>query len=63
MSPGGLFRVSNSLNTPQRRAVRVLADLGAETWHWSDFTEILDEWNLPATQAACRAYAGLAPAG
>ncbi|GGK92737.1 hypothetical protein GCM10007964_39110 [Sphaerisporangium melleum] len=55
--------MSNSLNTPQRRAVRVLADLGAETWHWSDFTEILDEWNLPATQAACRAYAGLAPAG
>ncbi|MBG0829733.1 HEAT repeat domain-containing protein [Planomonospora sp. ID67723] len=43
----------------QRRAVRILAELGPETWRWLNFTSILEAWNLPDTHVECRAYAGL----
>jgi len=46
----------------QQRVVRILAELGSETWRWGNFTEILRNWGLPAVQADCRAYAGLDPA-
>ncbi len=47
------------LTEPRQRVVRVLAELGPETWRWGDFIEILRAWNLPSTHAECRAYAGL----
>ncbi|WP_449065123.1 HEAT repeat domain-containing protein [Planomonospora algeriensis] len=47
------------LTGPQRRTVRVLAELGPETWRWGNFTSIVRAWNLPDTHAECRAYAGL----
>ncbi|MBC6456676.1 HEAT repeat domain-containing protein [Actinomadura sp. HBU206391] len=47
------------LTEPQRRVVRVLAELGPETWRWVNFTSIMRDWNLPAEQPECRAYAGL----
>ncbi|XVQ89494.1 hypothetical protein ACQP2K_19375 [Microbispora siamensis] len=40
-----------------------MADLDAATWRWADFMEIMRAWNLPATRAECRAYAGLGPEG
>ncbi|MFF3671577.1 HEAT repeat domain-containing protein [Microtetraspora malaysiensis] len=46
------------LTEPQRRVVRVLAELGPETWRWGNFVEIVRAWNLPSTHAECRAYAG-----
>ena len=47
------------LTGPQQRVVHTLAGLGPDTWRWADFTSILRAWNLPATQAGCRSYAGL----
>ncbi|MGI5493236.1 HEAT repeat domain-containing protein [Microtetraspora malaysiensis] len=47
------------LTEPQQRVVRVLAELGPETWRWGNFVEIVRAWNLPSTHAECRAYAGL----
>jgi hypothetical protein len=43
----------------QQRVVRILAELGPETWRWANFTAMLRYWGLPAVQADCRAYVGL----
>lgn len=48
------------LTDRQRCVVRVLADLGPDTWRWGNFTEIMASWKLPRTHAECRDYAGLA---
>ncbi len=64
--PDGVLRplpAFEELTELQRRAVRALADLDAATWCWADFIEIVRGWNLPATRAECRAYAGLGPEG
>jgi HEAT repeat protein len=47
------------LTEPQQRVVRVLAELGPETWCWVNFMSIMRDWNLPAVQPECRAYARL----
>ena len=47
------------LTEPQRRTVRVLAQLDEETWRWVNFTDILRTWRLPDTRLDCRRYAGL----
>jgi HEAT repeat protein len=49
------------LSDRQRRVVRVLADLGPETWRWGNFMGIMSAWKLPGRHAQCREYAGLAP--
>lgn len=49
----------DALTEPQRRTVRVLADLGEETWQWLNFIEIVRAWNLPEEREECRRYAGL----
>lgn len=49
------------LGERQRRVVRILADMGRSTWHWGNFTDILQAWRLPSDQAGLRAYAGLPP--
>jgi hypothetical protein len=41
--------------------VRVLADLGPETWRWADFTVIVGAWRLPNRHEELRGYAGLEP--
>jgi hypothetical protein len=51
------------LDDRQRRVVRVLADLGPDTWRWGNFTEIIRAWRLPARHAELREYAGLPPLG
>ncbi|ADG87769.1 HEAT repeat domain-containing protein [Thermobispora bispora] len=47
------------LTAPQRRLVRILADLDPDSWRGCHFDRTLQKWNLPADRAACRAYAGL----
>ena len=49
------------LDERQRRVVRVLADLGPETWRWANFTAIVGAWRLPGQHAELREYAGLDP--
>jgi HEAT repeat protein len=51
------------LTEPQRRAVRILAELAPETWRWGNFLAIMQSWDLPTARADCRAYAGLEMAG
>ena len=48
------------LTEPQRRTVRILAEIGERTWLWTDFTDILRDWNLPDRRDDCRRYVGLA---
>ena len=47
------------LTEPQRRTVRILAELDEDTWQWANFTQILRAWNLPDQRKECRRYAGL----
>ncbi|SEF91181.1 HEAT repeat-containing protein [Thermomonospora echinospora] len=47
------------LDEPQRRAVRVLAELDPQTWQWINFMEILGRWGLPAVHEELRTYAEL----
>ncbi|OIK23665.1 hypothetical protein VT52_031345 [Streptomyces malaysiense] len=47
------------LTEPQRRLVRVLAELDRATWQWANFWGIVRSWGLPAPRDALRAYAGL----
>ncbi|MEU5877594.1 HEAT repeat domain-containing protein [Spirillospora sp. NPDC047279] len=47
------------LTGPQRETVMALAGLDEKTWHWVNFTEIVEAWGLPRDRAAFRAYAGL----
>jgi hypothetical protein len=47
------------LTEPQRRTVRILAELGEDTWQWANFTQILRAWNLPDQREECRRYAGI----
>ena len=47
------------LTEPQRRTVRILAELDEDTWQWANFTQILRAWNLPDQRKECRRYAGV----
>ena len=47
------------LSDRQQRVVRVLADLGLETWRWVNFTAMPASWNLPRQRPELRAHAGL----
>jgi hypothetical protein len=51
------------LDDRQQRVVRVLAELRTQTWHWGDFTDIVQAWKLPTWRDTLRAYAGLPPLG
>ncbi|GLX50467.1 hypothetical protein Shyhy01_34170 [Streptomyces hygroscopicus subsp. hygroscopicus] len=47
------------LAEPQRRLVRVLAELDKATWQWANLWGIVRSWGLPTPRDALRAYAGL----
>jgi hypothetical protein len=45
------------LDARRQRLIRVLADLGEDTWRWGNFLAILRGWGLPTDRQALRAYA------
>ncbi|MEU9479977.1 hypothetical protein [Streptomyces sp. NPDC048191] len=47
------------LGERQRRLVRVVAGLGAETWQWVNLWSTVRAWGLPTPRDPLRAYAGL----
>ncbi|MFB4306341.1 HEAT repeat domain-containing protein [Actinomadura sp. GTD37] len=48
------------LTRRQRRTVRTIAGLPADSWRWGNLLEILGVWGLPAGHDECRRYAGIA---
>ncbi|OKJ73610.1 hypothetical protein AMK31_32535 [Streptomyces sp. TSRI0107] len=47
------------LDARRQRLIRVLADLGEDTWRWGNFLAILRGWGLPTDRQELRAYAGM----